>query len=402
MAPGLVLALASLAVGAGELRLDAGLHLDGRGRVVSPHGGSADETLEALAMPHVAAEWILPDVRLAGSYAPRLRLPDLTRNTDLVVLHGAELRATTRPDAAWRLSAMARGERGTTDLLTESHQAGTELQTITTTSRLRYQAARGGLGLTGKLDARTALTLGAGAFVEGGDGPRAEAISPIQRGVRAEAGLGWIATRLDRLGLHFAALGTRLERGPTSGVVSLDASWRRRFTRTVDGWLGAGAAGTYEDPRGGVAERRLLPSGELGVSHTPPAPQPTSGEEGAPARETPAPRISSQAVVRLYPIIDRATGAVDPEVEASLRASWPVTPRWTLGANAIGAILRQSAGDSRLGRLEAQATWAANTWAHLGAGMYGSVQRATSPALPSFDEAGIYLSVDLDAPTQKP
>lgn len=403
MGAAVAFAVASLALGVGELRLDAGLRLDGRARMVSPRdGGSVEDTVEAQAIPRAAAEWILPDLRLSGTYAPRLRFPDLTRQRELAVLHAAELRATTRPDAAWRLSAMARGELGTTDLLTESHQVGGELQTITTTSLLRYQAARGGLTLAGKLDPRTTLTLGGGAYVEGGDGPKAEAAAPIQRGVHAEAGLGWIATRLDRLGLRLAALGARLERGPTSGFVTLDASWRRRFTRTVDGWLGAGAAGTYEDPPRGVVERRLLPSGEIGVSHTPPAPQATSGEEGAPTRETPAPRISSLAVIRLSPVIDRATGAVNPQVEANLRALWPVTPRWSLGASAMGAVVRQSAGDSRLGRLDAQVTWAASSWAHLGAGVYGSTQRATSSALPSFDEGGVYLSVDLAVPTQRP
>ncbi len=398
----LVLALASLALAAGELRLDAGLHLDGSGRIISPGDGPEERTIEVGAVPRIAAEWIHPDFRLTGAYAPRLRVPDLTRRADLIVLHAADIGLTTRPDAAWRLHATARGELGTTDLLTESHQVGSELQTITTTSRLRYRAARGGLGLAGHLDPRTTLTLAAGAFVEGGDGPRAEVLSPLQRGVTAGAGLSWTASRLDRLGLQLSALGTRLDRGPTSGTLTLDASWNRRFTRTVAGWAGAGVTGTYEDPRGGVADRRLLPTAELGVSHTPPPPESTSGEEGAPGREAPSLRISSQAVVRLSPVIDRATGAVDQQVEATLRAQWPITPRWSLGANAVGAVVQQSDGDSRRGRLEAQVTWAASTWAHLGAGVYGSVQRATTPLLPDFDEGGVYLSVDLAVPTWRP
>lgn len=402
MGVALALALASLALGAGELRLDAGLHLDGRGRILSPRDGPEERTLEAWAVPRVAGEWIHPDFRLASSYAPRLRAPDLTRQTDLTVLHAAELGLTTRPDAAWRFHAIARGERGTTDLLTESRQVGSELQTITTTSRLRYRAARGGLGLAGRLDPRTALTIAAGAFIEGGEGARAEIISPLQRGVSAGAGLSWTASRLDRLGLRLSAQGTRLDRGPTSGVLTLDASWNRRFTRTVAGWVGGGATGAYEDPRDDVADRRLLPTAELGVSHSPPPPQPTTGEEGAAAREAPSLRISSQAVVKLSPVIDRATGTVDPQVEATLRAQWPVNPRWSLGANAIGAVVRQSAGDSRRGRLEARATWAASTRVHLGAGVYGSLQRAATPLLPDFDESGGYLSIELDAPTWRP
>ena len=38
-----------------------------------------------------------------------------------------------------------------------------------------------------------------------------------------------------------------------------------------------------------------------------------------------------------------------------------------------------------------------------GAGIYGSAQRSRSPALPSFDEGGVYVSLELDAtPTPTP
>ena len=101
-------------------------------------------------------------------------------------------------------------------------------------------------------------------------------------------------------------------------------------------------------------------------------------------------------------MIDRATGSVDPQLEGALRAQWPMTPRWSLAANVIGAVVWQPEGDSRRMRVEAQVTWAASTWAHLGAGVYGSAQRASTHALPSFDEYGIYLSVAVDAPTLRP
>lgn len=399
--PAAALALAALALGAGELRLDAGLLLDGRGRVVSPEVGPHQQTLEATAVPRLAVEWFHPEGILDLAYAPRLRMPDLTRHADLTVLHAVALGLASRADRAWRFTAGARGELGTTDLLTESRQAGEELQTITTTSQLRYRAARANLGALGRLDRRTELTLAAGAWIEGGDGPRAEALHPLQRGVRGEAGLAFRATRLDTLGLRLTALAARLDRGPDSGLATLDGRWRRRFTKTVDGWAAAGAAGTYEDP-GDALRRRLLPIGELGVAHTPPAPPAASGEEGAARRETPSPRVASQAVIALSPVIDRATGAVDQQLEGSLRALWPVTPRWSLSATAVGALVWESKGDARRGRLEAQATWAARAWLRLGAGIYGSAQRATTPALPSFDEAGAYASLELESPAARP
>jgi hypothetical protein len=395
------LALAALALGAGDVRLSAGLHLEGRGRLVSTVAGPDERTLEATAVPRLGVEWFQPELRLDLGYAPRLRMPDLTRQADVTVLHALALGLATRIDRPWRFTASARGERGTTDLLTESRQAGAELQTITTTSRLRYRAARVDLGAAGRLDRRTELTLSAGAFAEGGEGARDEALHPLERGVRGEAGLSWIATRLDTLGLRLTALAARLERGPDSGVATLDASWRRRFTKTLAGWAGAGAAATYEDLRGAPVDRRLLPTGELGVSHTPPPPPATSEEEGAPRRETPVFRVSSEAKLVLSPVIDRATGAVDQQLEATLRALWPFMPRWTLGASAVGGVVRQPEGDARRGRLEAQATWAARAWARLGAGIYGSAQRSRAPALPSFDEGGIYVSLELDA-TPKP
>jgi hypothetical protein len=398
----LALALASLALGAGDLQLETGVYLEGRGRILSPRDGPDDRIAESVVVPRLALGWIGPDLRVGASYAPRLRAPDLLGSADLVILHAADLRAGIRLAPAWQLSATARGERGTTDLITESRQAGTDIQTITTTARLRYQAARGDLRLAGRVDPRTTLSVVAGAFVEGGAGAASEAMLPIQRGLRGEAGLSWAATRLDRVGLRLSALGARLDRGPTSALATVETTWRRRLARELDAWIFAGATGAYEDPRGLTANRSVFSSAEIGIAHTPPAPQATSGEEGAPRRETPAPRIASQATVRLSPSIDRATGAVDPQLEGTLRAQWPVTPRWSLGAGAVAAVVRQAPGDSRRGRLEAQVAWAMNPKVRFGTGVYGSWQRGSTPALPSFSEGGVYLSVDLDAPKLQP
>lgn len=399
------LALASLLAGAGELQLEPGLRLEGRGRQLAPRDGAEDRTLEAIATPRAALLWLAaPRLRLGGSYAPRFRAPDLTRSSDVVLLHTGELRAELRPDAAWRLSAAASGERGTTDLLTESRTVGTELQTITTTRRLRYQAARAELGLEGRAGPRTEVRVLAGAFLDGGDGAAAEATLPVQRGARGEASVTWAISRLDRLGLRLTGRGARLDRGPTSAIATADALWRRRLARAVDAWAGAGVAGAYEDPRGDTASRELLPSGELGIAHTPVAPAPAApGEEGAePVRATPTTALASRLLVRLAPAIDRATGSADPQLEGTLDLAWPVRPRWTLSAAAVGAVARQSGHDTRRARLEAQAQWAASPAVQLGLGVYASWQRAAVPTLPSFDESGAFVSLSLAGPTLSP
>ncbi|WP_245529789.1 hypothetical protein [Anaeromyxobacter dehalogenans] len=399
---GAALALASLLAGAGELQLEPGLRLEGRGRQLSPRDGADDRTLEAVATPRAALRWLAaPRLRVGGSYAPRLRAPDLTRSSDVVVLHTAELRAELHPDAAWRLSAVAGGERGTTDLLTESRTLGTELQTITTTRRLRYRAARVELGLEGRAGPRTELRALAGAFLEGGDGAAAEATLPVQRGARAEASVTWALTRLDRLGLRLTGRGARLDRGPTSAIATADALWHRRLARAVDAWAGGGVAGAYEDPRGDTATRELLPSGELGIAHTPVAPAAAApGEE--PARATPSTALATRLVVRLAPAIDRATGAADPQLDATLGLAWPVAPRWSLSGAAVGAIARQSGHDTRRARLEAGLQWAATSAVHLGLGVYASRQRTAIPSVPSFDESGAFVSLDLGGPTLSP
>lgn len=396
------LLVAWLALGArGDLRLDAGVHLEGRGRTLSNEGRPDESFVEAVAIPRIAFTQSGPDLSVSAAYAPRLRAPDLGAGTDFVFLHVATLEAELRSGPSWRLSARANGERGTTDLLTESRVPDSELQTITTTGRLRYQALRGDLGLEWRVAPRTTLTTTAGAFIEGGEGAEAEAQRPLQRGVRADAGWGFRASRLDDLGLRLSALGTRLDRGPTSAVATLEASWRRRLSRAFQGWIGAGATGAYEDPRGSIANREVLPTAELGVAHTPPPPATSEGED-APARERPAPRVSTRAALRLSPSIDRATGAVDQQLEGTLRVGWPMTSRWSLGAGATAAVVWQEPGDTRRGRLDAQVTWAMNPLARFGVGAYGSVQRPPTPALPSYTEGGAYLTVDLDAPPLRP
>lgn len=418
------LALASLALGAGEVRVDTGLRLEGLLRTFSPERGEDDRMLEAVASPRAGLDWrATPHLRLGASYAPRLRAPDLTRSLDVVALHSAALRAELRAAPAWRVAARAAGDRGTTDLLTQSRISGAELRTITTTRRLHYQAARVDLELE-RLPGRRAfaqqlageglveamhlpvhapvlppLRVTAGAFVDGGDGPAAEALLPLERGVRGEATAGWSLSRLDRAGFRVTALATRLDRGPTSAVATADALWRRRLTRELDGWAGAGAAGMYVDPRGDVADTRLFPTGELGLSRVPAAAA-AEASDGGPTPFTSA--VATLAVLRLAPAIDRATGEADPQLEGSLSAGWLATPRWSMSLTAAGAVTRDDGEDTRRARLEARTSWTAVSSVQLSLGAYAAWQRTPLPDVPSFDEWGAFLALELAAPTWAP
>lgn len=401
MSAAVALGLLGVVLGApGELRIDTGISLDGRARSFSPRGGPVDRTGEAVAVPHATLRLTEPDLRVTATYAPRLRAPDLLDRADVVVLHTAEVGVAVRPGGAWQLSGNVHGELGTTDLITESRQAGALLQTITTTSRLRYQAARALLDAQGRLDPRFTLSLTAGAFVEGGEGSAAELILPIQRGVQGGAGLAWTASRLDRLTLRASAVNAWLDRGPTAGVLTVDATWRRRLHREWDAWAGAGAAGGYAELPGGSTRRRVYPAAELGFAHTPVAVSltPPSEHERLAPRPMPVYRISTEAALRLSPVVDRATGEVDPQLEGTLSASWPVTPRWGLGVRGGAATLSQDAGTTRRGRVEAGVAWAVAMRVKLGAGAYASWQRASTPALPSFTESGVFLSIGFEAP----
>ncbi|ABC82538.1 hypothetical protein Adeh_2768 [Anaeromyxobacter dehalogenans 2CP-C] len=421
------LALASLLLGAGELRVDSGVRIEGLARQFSPEHGRDDRALDGVVAPRAGLDWrAAPELRLWATYVPRLRAPDLTRSVDLVVLHTGVLRAEIRPDPAWRLAARAGGERGTTDLVTESRATGVELQTITTLRRLRYRAARADVELE-RLPGRRAqaqrlagegllqalhlaihppvlpdLRLAFGAFVDGGEGAAAEALLPLERGVRAEATAGWSVTRLDRVGFRLAAVGTRIERGMTSAIATADALWRRRLTRELDGWAGAGAAGVHEDPPGGTASTRAFPSAELGLARLPSAGAGVEDAEASAGRPSFLSAVATLAVLRLAPAVDRATGEANPELEGTLSAGWLATPRWSLSLAGMGAVVRDGGENTRRWRIEARTSWTPVPTVQLSVGVYGLRQRTPMPDVPSFDEWGAFLALELDPPSWSP
>ena len=381
VAMALVLTLVSGAPG--DLQLDASVATLGRTRTLLPSRGPPTTTAEAMVMPRLAAGAAWPDVSAGVSYQPVLSAPDLTTSSTMDVLHVAEARGRLRLDGPWRLSGVATGSRGTTDLLAESRRNPTALQTLTTTETLTYRAARGDLRLEGALDPRTSVVAAAGWFLDGGEDAASRAILPVQRGARAEGTLRWSATPLDRLDGRVA--GTRadlLQR--TTYLVEATGTWRRHLARTRDVWLGGGVAGAdTQDP--GARRTRAYPAAELGIS------------DADPARG-----VSLQLVARTGAVIDRATDEAAPQLEAVGSARWRLATAWALSTRAAAADSRLSAGDVRRLSAESRLDWTATRSVVLGAGVFLDWQLAAAPGLPSVREGGVFVAAFADVTGHHP
>jgi len=395
----LALAIASLALGAtGDLELELGVHGEGRTRTVAPRGGDSTTAAEAAASPRVGFALSGPDLALSGAYDARLSTPDLLTDQRLDVLHAAELRARLRASPEWRLTLLAAGALGTTDLLAENRRAAAAataaapatpaapgVTTLATTDVLHYRSARTELLAEGAPDGRTAVTANAGCFLDGGDGPRSRALLPTERGLLASAGMDWRATRLDRLGSRLSATALRFGEGQTAALAIVTGTWRRSLERALELWMGAGAIGAYQRQRGASAQEELLPEAELGMQRG-----------GARAAD------SEQLLARLDATVDRATGAVARQLEGSAIVRWVPATAWTLSGRGALAFTRQSLGSGRRGTGELRADWASVDGLLIGFGVYGDWQRTPAPAAPSFFEGGTFLSFGYTAPRFAP
>jgi len=367
----------------GDLQLDASVATLGRSRTLLPSRGPSTTTAEAMVMPRLAAGTAWSDVSAGVSYQPVLSAPDLTTSSTMDVLHVAEARGQLRLDGPWRLSGVAMGSRGTTDLLAESRRNPADLQTLTSTGTLTYRAVRGDLRLEGALDPRTSVVAAAGWFLDGGEDAASRAILPVQRGARAEGTLRWSATPLDRLDGRVA--GTRadlLQR--TTYLVEATGTWRRHLARTRDVWLGGGVVGAdTQDP--GTRRTRAYPALELGIS------------DADPARG-----VSLQLVARTGAVIDRATGEAAPQLELVGSARWRLATAWALSTRTAAADSRLSAGDVRRLSAEHRLDWTATRSVVLGAGVFLDWQLAAAPGLPSVREGGVFVAAFADVTGHHP
>ena len=383
MVVAVALALTLVSGAPGDVQLDASVATLGRTRTLLPSSGPSTTIAEAMVMPRVAAGAAWPDVSAGVSYQPVLSAPDLTTSKTMEVLHVVEARSQLRLDGPWRLSGLATGSRGTTDLLAESRRSPADLKTLTTTGTLRYRTARGELRLEGALDPRTSVAAAAGWFLDGGEDAPSRALLPVQRGATAEGTLRWRATPLDRLDGRLAGMRADLLQR-TTYLVEATETWRRHLARTRDVWLGGGVVGAdTQDPS--ARRTRAYPAVELGFS------------DADPAR-----RVALQLVARTGAVIDRATGEAAPQLEAVGSARWRLATAWALSTRAAAADSRLSAGDVRRLSAESRLDWAATRSVMLGAGLFLDWQLATAPGLPSVREGGVFVAAFADVTGHHP
>lgn len=373
------LALLSSVLGA-DLRVDGGVRTESRYRTNDTEGAERLTTAEVSVIPRIGIELTGPDGALGAQYLPTLRAPDVLTSLEPDVLHVAELRGRLRLAPVWTLTTVAGGERGRTDLLAESRRRPTTPEAIPTTAVLRYASARVELAVEGTLDPRTSLRLTAGGFAGGGDDQASRLIMPIERRVQAGAGVEWSATRRDTLALQLSGLGAEVANRRDAALGSLTVGWRRALERNVEARIRAGALGSWSAAPGEHTHRALLPTGEVGVTHT-----------------SERHHTSEDLSVRLGAAVDRITGAVEQQVEATASSRWAPVPGWSFGARLGAARGRQGPARSDRGAFELRADWAISAQLTAALGLYGSWQDA-APPLPSFKEGGAFLSLALDLP----
>ncbi len=374
------IAIASSVLGA-SLRLQAGVRTEGRSRTLDGPGVARLTTAEVGLAPRAALELAAPDLVLRAAYTPALRAPDVLTSTEPDVIHEGEVRARLHVLPAWWVTAVAGGERGTTDLLAESRRRAVVPEAVPSTESLRYVAARADLTLAGTFDLRTTGSLTAGWFAGGGDDPASLVILPYQRGVRGGARLDWNATRRDVVGIDVAALGARLTGEREAALASATAGWRRQLTRTVEGRLRAGALASFDDAPGRSGDRELRPTGEAGVVHA-----------------SERLHTSEEAYLRLGATLDRIRGTVDRSLELVISSRWAATRAISLGGHARAVLVSQETGESRRGSVELRADWRLSPHTSVGMGGYGQWQRTPDPVLPSFVESGAFVSFSVELP----
>jgi hypothetical protein len=337
-------------------------------------------------VPRAALDASSGDWRLRATYAARLYNPDAFSSSGLDPTERANLMnfAALRVGRALRtlsLDASADVAYGYTDLLA----GGVWLPAaVSTTSRLLYVSASGGLALTARPSPRTTLTADAGVFHSGGADDEARQVLPRQRGVTAGATAERRLTPRDALSLAVRGSSARFDDGLVSSVLGVSASWRHQVTPALATSVAGGVSATVSRVPGGESDVLPAPSAELGATYS-----------AGPARPTHALRL------RVDPVIDRLTGGVALRVEGSLESGWAFSPRWRLGASARVADLRALDGAtgsaaiaaSTGGALAARVARSMGRGLSMAGGLYGHGQRADSPDLPTFLEWGAFVAL---------
>jgi hypothetical protein len=417
-----------------ELQLELGAQTAARSVVTGTVRTAAVEVVPRIALGASSRDG---DLRFTAAYDPAILQADDGRGV-WQVLHRGLLRAEVQASETWRLTTSVSGSYGTSDpLFTLRAQPGT-FSLIPTNLPLQTASGEVALALDGRHGERTSTRSVLVAFGSGGADATARADFPAMLGVRGETGVGWKASRRDLLSARLSGTAMTITPDGRAAFGIATGTWRRDLARNVAAWAGAGGGASWSLPRGGVARTAPAFSAELGVSHSPRArvaaerpplePRPPYAAEGSAAtpRNEPRPlredetvepppeageplpevlipaeraidRLSEELVARVTPSVDRSSGAVGEQAEATLLGQWRASESWTLSAGATGGVLLlESAGTPLIGHVELKAAWAFARSASIAWGLAGSWQRPTSDAAgapPFLGEYGAFLAV---------
>jgi hypothetical protein len=313
-----------------------------------------------------------------AAYAPQLRLD--SGSATATVLHVGAVSGAWRLDPRWQATAVATGSYGERDFLLGDRPAlatggaAVPVQPIPALTSVRYGAGALRVGLGGALTPRHPVLLGAQVFAEGGVGPAAGAVLPMQRGVAADGSLGWTLSRADALS---AALNGTVTTFPATGARSaaaaLTTSWRHAFTPRTGGWLGAGPTWASETGSDSV----VAVGGEAGVQH-----------------RLVRPAVDAALSTRVAPIIDRITGSVYQRVDFTGTASWAPAVRWLVsGTTASGVVLDGPQRGERVASAEARAGWSSMRRWSLSGGVRWMGQDGGPAPLSRVDEWTAFVGV---------
>lgn len=382
LAPSIVASLAALA----SAEVDLGIRAESRASTLAPRGLPAETRAGLAAAARAGLTVDVWRLRLATVYAPRMWTSDVEAEPSPIATHEIEARIASRHGPLWSADASASAVRGRTDPFADPWRSVEGPGTPSHTPALQpipFEAVRGAVGGTFPLGLRTTLAGRAGGWQSGGADAEARELLPVQRGLGLDLSLTFLLGPRDTLRFQTSSAVTttastrRDVRDDSEGGWSTAAGrWRRRLSRLVDGWAGAGAALSFEDAPDVPAEHTVFPVGEVGLAYA-------------------IPRATVEVEGRVAPFTDRITGDVGPVGLASCAVRFRWAPRLSMAASASAGA--RPGGDTVLAVLDARVHFTPRDRLGLELGLVGRWQRERVGTAPSFAEGGVIVAVSWDS-----
>ncbi|HET8538660.1 MAG TPA: hypothetical protein VFL83_02190 [Anaeromyxobacter sp.] len=292
-------------------------------------GGGGTRGLAALdVLPRLGLLLDRKTLRLALAYEPQLRASQALSYAagDVALVHGGSARAEWDLHPLWRATGTARSSVRILDFVAAgAGDLGRLLDLRRAPSVFRYRDD----GATAAIEGRPTplVTVGSTASVawSGGAGAFGAAAVPWMREARVAGSVARAQTRRDVLRLEAAGAAAAFELGEPASLATVSAEWSRQVRRALRLRLVGSASEARDRTSGG----RLLGGGEAGLEATP-------ALLGRP--------LALSASLRAGPAFDRFVARVQERAGADAAATWAVTPRWSVGASAAYARVRERLG----------------------------------------------------------